>query len=90
MKAILTLVAGVIIGYAIHSCSAGGSSTASYSESGKKIVVGTCSKEQDCFLSIGNQCEETGYKILTRDYDSEKSQRIITVQCGEPKAHSIF
>jgi len=89
MKTIFILILGVVVGYLVHSTNAG-SANASYNESGKRIVVGTCSKDQDCFMSIGNQCEENGYKVLTRGYDNESSKVVITVQCGEPKKIGLF
>lgn len=90
MKHLLCLIAGVAVGYMIHGCSAGGSSTDTFNDTGKKIVISSCSKEQDCLISIGQSCEDTGYKVLTHSYDNESGKTVITAQCGAPKKTGLF
>ena len=87
MKTALILIVGVIGGYLLAG-NATSSSEVTYSDHGIKTVVATCSKDKSCIISIGQECDSSGYKIVTTDHDDQKT--IMTAECGKEKTPSLM
>jgi hypothetical protein len=82
MKSVLLIIVGIVAGYFLKSASSA-SSEVTYNDKGAKTVISSCDKEKDCIISIGQQCESVGYKVVATDHDDMKT--IITAECGKEK-----
>ena len=87
MKLFLSLTLGLIIGYFLFAHKSV-SSEVTYSDHGIKTVVTICDKYKECLISAGQECENSGYKVVDTDHDDMKT--ILTVECGKVKESSIL
>jgi hypothetical protein len=80
MKSVLLIIVGIVAGYFLKSANPA-SSEVTYNDKGVKTVVSSCDKEKNCIISIGQQCESVGYKVVATDHDDKKT--ILTAECGK-------
>ena len=87
MKSLLLIAVGFALGMIFVSMKSS-SSQVTFNEKGAKTVVSTCDKEKECIISIGQQCENVGYKVVSTDHDDMKT--ILTAECGPEKPSTLL